>query len=72
MTGNLHLNSDIGYICVSRSDDGRGIKQIRTLYKNIAPRKHLLQINYRGSLIQYIVNSEEQGFIRLGKELLGL
>ena len=72
VTGNLHPNSDIDYICVSRSDDGRGIKQIRTLYKSIALRQHLLQNNNRGSLIQYIVNSEEQGIIRFGKELLDL
>ena len=50
MTGNLHPSSDIDYIYVSRSDGGRGIKDIRTLYESriIAVRQHL---------IQYIVNS---------------
>ena len=34
MTGNRHPNSDIDYIYtyVSRSDGGRGIKQMRTFY----------------------------------------
>ena len=31
MTGNLHPNSDINYLYVSRCNGGRGIKQIRNL-----------------------------------------
>ena len=74
MTGKLHPNSDIDYIYVSRSDGGRGIKQIRTLYGSriIAVRQNLLQNNNRSNLIQYIVNSEEHDIIRVGKELLDL
>ena len=47
---------------------------MRTLYESriIAVRQHLLQNNKRSNLIQYIVNSEEQDFIRVGKELLDL
>ena len=65
MTGNLHPNSDIDYIYVRRSDGERGVKQIRTLYEStiVAVRQHL---------IQYIVNSEEQDIIKVGKELLDL
>ena len=65
MTGNLHPNSDIDHIYGRRPDGGRGIKQIRTLYESriIAVRQHL---------IQYIVNSEGQGIIKVGKELLDL
>ena len=74
MTGNHNPNSNVDYIYVSRSDGGRGIKQMRTLYESriIAVRQHLLQNNKRSNLIQYIVNSEEQDFIRVGKELLDL
>ena len=74
MMGNLHPNSDIDYIYVSRSNGGRGINQIRTLYESriIAVRQHLLRNNNRSNLIQYIVNSEEQDIIRVGKELLDL
>ena len=62
------------YIYVSRSDGGRGIKQIQALYeiRIIAVRQHLLQNNNRSNLIQYIVNSEEQDIIRAGEELLDL
>ena len=74
MTGNLHPNSDIDYIYVSRSNGGRGIKQIQTVYESriIAVRQHLLRNNNRSSLIQYIINSEEQDIIRVGKGLLDL
>ena len=74
MMGNLHPNSDIDYIYVSRSNGGRGIKHIRTLYESriIAVRQNLLRNDNRSNLIQYIVNSEEQDIIRVGKELLDL
>ena len=74
ITGNLHPNSDIDYIYVSRSNGVRGIKQITALYESkiIAVRQHLLQNNNRSNLTQYIVNSEEQDMIRVGKELLDL
>ena len=78
MTGNLHPNSNIDYIYiyiyVGRSNGGRGIKQIQTLYKSriIAVSQHLLRNNNRSNLMQYIVNSEEQDIIRVGKELLHL
>ena len=74
MMGNLHPNSDIDYTYFSRSNGGLGIKQIRTLYESriIAVRQHLLRNNNRSNLIQYIVNSEEQDIIRVGKELLNL
>ena len=74
MMGNLHPNSDIDYIYVSRSNGGRGIKQIRTLYESriIAVRQHLLRNDSRNNLIQYIANSEEQDIIRVGKEPLNL
>ena len=44
VTGNLHSNSGIDYIYVSRSNGGRGIKQIQALYESriIAVRQHLL------------------------------
>ena len=71
MTSNLHPDSDIDYIYVTRSAGGRGIKQIRTLYESriIAVRQHLLQNNNQGNLIQYIVNSKEQDIIRVGTTL---
>ena len=74
MMGNLHPNSDIDYVYVSRSNGGRGIKQIRTLYESriIAVRQHLLRNDNRNNLIQYIVTSEEQDIIRVSKELLDL
>ena len=74
VTGNLHSNSGIDYIYVSRSNGGRGIKQIQALYESriIAVRQHLLRNNKRNKLIQYIVNSEEEDIIRVGKELLDL
>ena len=74
VTGKLHPNSDSDYIYVSRSDGRRGIKQIRTLYGSriIAVRQNLFQNNNWSNLIQYIVNSEEQDIIRVGKELLDL
>ena len=74
MTRNHHPNSDTDYIYVSRSDGGRGIKQIRTLFGSriIAVCQHLLGNNNWSNLIQYIVNSEEQDIIRGGKKLLDL
>ena len=74
MTRNHHPNSDTDYIYVSRSDGGRGIKQIGTLFGNriIAVCQHLLGNNNWSNLIQYIVNSEEQDIIRGGKKLLDL
>ena len=46
ITDNLHRNSEIDYIYiyVSRSDGGRGIKQIRPIYETriIAVRQQLL------------------------------
>ena len=74
VTDNLHSNSGIDYIYVSRSNGGRGIKQIQALYESriIAVRQHLLRNNKRNKLIQYIVNSEEEDIIRVGKELLDL
>ena len=61
-------------IYVSRSDGGRGIEQIWTLYGSriIAVCQHLLGNNNWSNLIQYIVNSEEQNIIRGGKKLLDL
>ena len=57
------------YIYVSRSDGGRGIKQIRPIYETriIAVRQQLLWNYNRNNLIQYIVNSEEQDIIGLLK-----
>ena len=71
MTGNLHPNSDINYLYVSRCNGGRGIKQIRTLYeiRIIAVRQHLLRNKDRNNLIRYIVKSEEEETIRVGKDL---
>ena len=61
-------------IYVSKCNGGRGIKQIRTLFESriIAVRQHLLRNDNRNNLIQYIVNSEEQDIIRVGKERLDL
>ena len=59
---------------MGRSNGGRGIKQIQTLYKCriIAMSQHLLRNNNRSNLMQYIVNLEEQDIIRVGKEILDL
>ena len=72
--GNLHPNSDIDYMYVSRSNGGCGIKQTQTLYESriISVCQHLLQNNNRSNLLQYIVNSEEQDIIKVHKELLDL
>ena len=48
-----------------RSDDGLGIKQIRTHYES-----RIIAVRQR--LIQNIVNSEGQGIIKVGKKLLDL
>ena len=74
MTGNLHPNSDINYLYLSRCNGGCSIKQMRTLYENriIAVRQHLLRKKDRKYLIRYIVKSEEEDTIRVGKELLDL
>lgn len=45
MTSNFHKNSDTDRFYIPRKLDGRGIKEIMTLYecKRISAKKHLIQ-----------------------------
>ena len=53
---NLHPNSDIDYIYVSRSNGGPGKKEIQAFYESriIAVHQHLLRNNNKSNLIQCI------------------
>ena len=74
MTCNLHPNSDIDYLYVSRCNCGRGIKQIRILYESnyCSTTTSTSQRRPKQSNMRYIVISEEADTIKVGKELLYL
>ena len=72
MTGSFHPNSDVYRIHKSRVKGGRGLKSIRTLYKNriISLRQHLLRNANRNEILGYVREFKQGYIIRVGNELL--
>ena len=72
MTDNFHPNSDIDKLYISRTKEGRGLKEIKTMHENrfIAIRQHLLINNNRNNIMRYVIECEQSCIIRVRNELL--
>ena len=72
MTGNFHKKSDIDRSYMPRKLGGRGVKEIMTAYEcRIASAKnHLTQNKKNNKYLNKVIESEENGVIRISNELI--
>ena len=72
MTGNFHKNSDIDRFYMPRKLGGRGIKEIMAAYecRIVSAKQHLTQNKKNNKYLSKVIESEENGIIRIAKELI--
>ena len=72
MTGNFHKNSDIDRFYMPRKLGGRGIKEIMAAYecRIVSAKQHLTQNKKNNKYLSKVIESEENGIIRIANELI--
>ena len=70
MTSNFHKNSDIDKFYMPRKLGGRGIKEIMTAYecRIVSTKQHLTQNKKNNKYLHKVIESEENGIIRITNE----
>ena len=70
-TGNFHINGDVDCLNIPRSEGGRGLKAIQTVYEcRIVSLNHYLSRNKdRNKLLSIVSQSEENESARVAGEL---
>ena len=72
MTGNFHKNSDKDRFYMPKKLGGRGIKEIMAAYecRIVSAKQHLTQNKKNNKYLSKVIESEENGIIRIANELI--
>ena len=72
LSGNFHPNSDVDRLYLTRKNNGRGLRSVQVAFecRIVSLHNHIEKIKNRNPIIQVIYHHENNGIIRVGRELL--
>ena len=72
LSGNFHPNSDVDRLYLTRKNNGRGLRSVQVAFecRIVSLHNHIEKIKNRNPIIQVIYHNENNGIIRVGRELL--